>query len=312
MLEQKDLLELENLSKENIELILDTAQKFKKLFTKSVKKFPALKGKTIVNLFYEPSTRTRNSFELAAKRLGADVINIVSNTSSIMKGESLIDTGKTLEAMKVDFIIIRHSISGAPNLLAKNISASVINAGDGFHEHPTQGLLDLFTIKDKIKDIKGKKIVIVGDIAHSRVAKSNIFALKKFGANITLVGPSTLVPESFKTLGVEIDYDLKNAIKNADVINILRIQLERQTKNLFPSISEYVKFYKVTEDLVSSLDSNVIIMHPGPMNREIEISSHLADTKKSVILEQVTNGIAIRMAVLYLLSLFKNISKVSL
>lgn len=304
MLEQKDLLELENLSKKHIELILETAQKFKKLFTKSVKKFPALKGKTIINLFYEPSTRTRNSFELAAKRLGADVINIVSNTSSIMKGESLIDTGKTLESMKVDFIIIRHSISGAPNLLAKNVSASVINAGDGFHEHPTQGLLDLFTIKDKIKNIEGKKVVIVGDIVHSRVAKSNIFALKKFGANITLTGPTTLVPESFKTLGVNIEYDLKKAVKDADVINILRIQLERQS-NLYPSISEYTRFYKVTTELLSSINSKAIVMHPGPMNREIEISSSLADNQNSVILEQVTNGIAIRMAVLYLLSLAK-------
>jgi aspartate carbamoyltransferase catalytic subunit len=306
MLNRKDLISLEDLKISEIQEILNTAIKFKEVFTRSVKKVPALRGKTVVNMFYEPSTRTRNSFELAAKRLSADVINISANMSSVVKGESLIDTGKTLEAMKVDFVVIRHSISGTPKLLAENINASVINAGDGFHEHPTQGLLDLFTIQTKLGDVKNKKVVIVGDIFHSRVAKSNIWALKKFGAEITVVGPSTLVPDSIKNLDIKIEYNLIRALKDADVVNILRIQLERQAKNLFPSIREYTKFYKVTKESLAKANPNVVIMHPGPMNRGIEISSEVADMSNSVINEQVTNGIAIRMAILYLLSLYRN------
>jgi aspartate carbamoyltransferase catalytic subunit len=306
MLNQKDLLSLENLDKEDIQKILETAVNFKEIFTRSVKKVPALKGKTVVNLFYEPSTRTRNSFELAAKRLSADVINISANMSSVVKGESLIDTGKTLEAMKVDFVVIRHSMSGTPKFLAENINASVINAGDGFHEHPTQGLLDLFTMKEKLGDIKGKKVVIVGDIFHSRVAKSNIWALKKFGADITVVGPSTLIPDTITNLGVKVEYELKKALKDADIVNILRIQLERQTQNLFPSLREYTKLYKVTKESLKKSNPDVLIMHPGPMNRGIEISSEVADMPNSVINEQVTNGIAIRMSILYLLSLYRN------
>jgi aspartate carbamoyltransferase catalytic subunit len=306
MLNQKDLLSLENLDKEDIQKILETAVNFKEIFTRSVKKVPALKGKTVVNLFYEPSTRTRNSFELAAKRLSADVINISANMSSVVKGESLIDTGKTLEAMKVDFVVIRHSMSGTPKFLAENINASVINAGDGFHEHPTQGLLDLFTMQEKLGDVKGKKVVIVGDIFHSRVAKSNIWALKKFGADITVVGPSTLIPDTITNLGVKVEYELKKALKDADIVNILRIQLERQTQNLFPSLREYTKLYKVTKESLKKSNPDVLIMHPGPMNRGIEISSEVADMPNSVINEQVTNGIAIRMSILYLLSLYRN------
>jgi len=306
MLNQKDLLDLETLTKEQIEQIIETAISFKEVFTRSVKKVPALRGKTVVNVFYEPSTRTRNSFELAAKSLSADVINVSANMSSIVKGESLIDTGKTLEAMNADFVIIRHGMSGTPKLLAENINASVINAGDGFHEHPTQGLLDVFTIKEKLGDIKNLKVVIVGDIGHSRVAKSNIFALIKLGANVTVVGPPTLIPSTIKSMGVNVEYDIKKALKDADVVNILRIQMERQTKNLFPSLREYTNLYKVTKDLLKYAKSNVLIMHPGPMNRGVEISSEVADMTNSVINEQVTNGIAVRMAVLYLLASYRS------
>ena len=302
MLNQKDLLDLESLTKEQIEHIIETAIPFKDIFTRSVKKVPALRGKTVVNLFYEPSTRTKNSFELAAKRLSADVINVTANMSSIVKGESLIDTGKTLEAMNADFVIIRHGMSGTPKLLAENINASVINAGDGFHEHPTQGLLDLFTMKEKLGNLENLKVVIVGDIGHSRVAKSNIIALKKFGANITVVGPPTLIPATIKSMGVNVEYDIKKALKDADVVNVLRIQLERQTQNLFPSIREYTNLYKLTKDVLKQAKPNVLVMHPGPMNRGVEISSEVADMSNSVINEQVTNGIAIRMAVLYLLA----------
>ncbi len=306
MLPKKDLLDLETLTKDEIEHILENAVSFKEIFTRSVKKVPALRGKTVVNLFYEPSTRTRNSFELAAKRLSADVINITTQMSSVVKGESLIDTGKTLEAMNADFVIVRHSISGTPKLLAENINASVINAGDGFHEHPTQGLLDLYTIKEKLGKIRNLKVVLVGDIGHSRVAKSNIWALKKFGAKITVVGPPTLIPRTMEELGITIEYDLKKALEDADVVNVLRIQLERQSQNLFPSVREYANLYKLTKESLKKAKPGVIVMHPGPMNRGVEISSEVADMKNSVINEQVTNGIAIRMAVLYLLSLARN------
>ncbi len=302
-LKSKDLLGLEYLTKEEIELVLDTAVPFKDLFTRSVKKVPTLRGKTVVLLFYEPSTRTRTSFELAAKRLSADVINITVSTSSVVKGEGLIDTGKTLEAMKSDFVVIRHGMSGAPNVLARNITASVINAGDGLHEHPTQGLLDIFTIREKKKRIKELKVVIVGDILHSRVAKSNIWGLTKLGAEVCVVGPATLIPQEIKELGVKIYYHLEDALPGADVINILRVQLERQKQNLFfPSLHEYTLLYGITGERLKLAKKDVLVMHPGPLNRGIEISSEVADGPSSVIEEQVTNGIAIRMAVLYLLA----------
>jgi aspartate carbamoyltransferase catalytic subunit len=299
---RKDLLGLEDLDKKEIQTIIDSVKPFKSLFTRSIKKAPALIGKTVVNLFYEPSTRTRTSFEIAAKRLSADVVNIATATSSVVKGESLIDTGKTLEAMKADIIIIRHSLAGTPEILAKNLNASIINAGDGFHEHPTQGLLDLYTIYEKKKKIEGLKILLVGDILHSRVAKSNIWALTKMGAKLRVVGPPTLIPKNIKDLGVEIFYDLDKAIKDVDVVNILRIQMERQQENLFPSVHEYVELYQVTSERLANAKPDVLIMHPGPMNRGIEISSSVADSPSAVINEQVTNGIAVRMAVLYLLA----------
>jgi len=297
----KDLLGLENLDKKDLQQILDSVKPFKSLFTRSVKKAPTLMGKTVVTLFYEPSTRTRTSFEIAAKRLSADVVNIAVNTSSVVKGESLIDTGKTLEAMKADYVVIRHSLSGTPELLARNLNASIINAGDGFHEHPTQGLLDLYTMYDKKKKIEGLKVLLVGDIRHSRVAKSNIWALTKMGASVAVAGPPTLIPKELKDIGVKVFYNLDEAIKNADVVNILRIQLERQQENLFPSVREYVSLYQLNEERLAKAKPGVIVMHPGPMNRGIEISSSVADSPNAVINEQVTNGIAVRMAVLYLL-----------
>jgi aspartate carbamoyltransferase catalytic subunit len=301
-LRQKSLLGLEHLDKKEIELILDTARPFKSLFTRSIKKVPTLRGKTVVTLFYEPSTRTRTSFEIAAKRLSADVVNVAMSTSSVVKGESLIDTGKTMEAMKADFMIIRHSLAGAPAVLARNVHASVINAGDGFHEHPTQGLLDLYTIREKKKRIAGLKILLVGDILHSRVAKSNIWGLTKLGAEIRVAGPSTLIPPAIGDLGVKVYYNLDEALVGVDVVNILRIQLERQQENLFPSVHEYIELYQMTKERVARAKPDVMIMHPGPMNRGIEISSEVADSPAAVIYEQVTNGIAVRMAVLYLLS----------
>jgi aspartate carbamoyltransferase catalytic subunit len=301
-LRQKDLLGLEHLEKKEIELILDTARPFKSLFTRSIKKVPTLRGKTIVNLFYEPSTRTRTSFEIAAKRLSADVVNVAVSTSSVVKGESLIDTGKTLEAMKADFMVIRHSLAGGPAVLARNVHATVINAGDGFHEHPTQGLLDLYTIREKKKRIAGLKVLLVGDILHSRVAKSNIWGLTKMGAEVRVSGPPTLIPSAITDLGVKVYYDLNEALEGVDVVNILRIQVERQQENLFPSVHEYIELYQMTKERVAKARPDVMIMHPGPMNRGIEISSEVADSPSAVIYEQVTNGIAVRMAVLYLLS----------
>ncbi|MHB9156260.1 MAG: aspartate carbamoyltransferase catalytic subunit [Endomicrobiales bacterium] len=302
VLHQKDLLGLEQLDIKEIELILDAVPPFKSLFTRSIKKVPTLRGKTVVNLFYEPSTRTRTSFEIAAKRLSADVVNVSVSTSSVVKGESLIDTGKTLEAMKADFIVIRHSLAGAPAVLARNMHASIVNAGDGFHEHPTQGLLDLYTIREKKRRIEGLKVLLVGDILHSRVAKSNIWGLTKLGAEVRVSGPPTLIPPAIRELGVTVYYDLDEALQGVDVVNILRIQLERQQENLFPSVHEYVELYQVTKDRLRQARPDVMVMHPGPMNRGIEISSEVADSPAAVINEQVTNGIAVRMAVLYLLS----------
>jgi len=298
-LQRKDLLDIASLSKEEIELILDTAKPFKNLFTKSVKKTNFLQGKTVLNIFYEPSTRTRTSFEIAEKRLGADVINVTVSTSSVVKGESLLDTIKTLLSMKVDAIVIRHSSAGAPNFIAERINASVINGGDGFHAHPTQALLDMFTIREKFGTLKDINVALIGDILFSRVARSNIHGLKKMGANVRVIGPATLIPKGIEEMGVEVYYNLEDGLKNVNVVNILRIQRERQKQMLFPTIREYNRLFAIDESTLK--DKNVLVMHPGPMNRGIEISDYIADSKQAVILEQVTNGIAIRMAVLYLL-----------
>lgn len=301
-LRNKHLLGLEYLTPEEIELILETARPFKDLFTRSIKKVPTLRGRTVVLLFYEPSTRTRISFELAAKRLSADMVNVAASSSSIQKGESLIDTVKNLEAMKVDFIVLRHSMAGAAELVARNVHAAVINAGDGCHEHPTQGLLDLFTIKHKKGKIAGLKVVIIGDVLHSRVARSNIWGLTKLGAKVTVCAPATLIPKEIERLGVKVTYNLREALNGAEVINVLRLQLERQKEHLFPSLEEYTEFYGLDSEKLSWANRSCLVLHPGPMNRGIEISSEVADGVQSVILEQVTNGIAIRMAVLYLLA----------
>ena len=296
---RKDLLSLEELSREEIELILQTSDSFKEVSTRDVKKVPALRGKTIANLFFEPSTRTRTSFELAAKRLSADTVNFSSAGSSTSKGESLRDTAKNIEAMHVDTIVMRHSSSGSAEYLARSVKAGVINAGDGIHEHPTQGLLDIFTIKEKKGRIEGIKVCLVGDILHSRVARSNIWGLKKLGAKITVCGPPTLIPKKIEELGVEISYDLDKVIGEQDVLNILRIQLERQEGAFFPSIREYAAEYGISAERMKKAKPDVIIMHPGPVNRGVEIAGEVADGARSVILDQVTNGVAVRMAVLY-------------
>jgi len=297
----KHLLGIQQLSTSDIKAILTTAESFLEISSREVKKVPILRGKTVINLFFEPSTRTRSSFELAAKRLSADITNFNRQTSSAVKGETLKDTVLNLEAMKTDSIIIRHSTAGAPHYISTFCQSHIINAGDGSHEHPTQALLDAFTIRQEKKEIKGLKIVIVGDILHSRVARSNIFLLKKLGAKIVLVGPPPLLPEEFKKFGTDLDFSLDRAIEGADVIMMLRIQLERQQKNLIPSLREYRNLFSLTPKRFRRAKRNAIIMHPGPINRGIEISADLADSVKSVILKQVENGVAIRMAVLYLL-----------
>jgi aspartate carbamoyltransferase catalytic subunit len=297
---KKDLLGLEGMSADELNLILDTATSFKEISERPVKKVPALRGKTVVNLFFEPSTRTRASFELAEKRLSADSISISKATSSVVKGESLRDTAENLQAMKIDVIVIRHASAGSPHFLARLLDASVINAGDGAHEHPTQGLLDIFTLREKLGSLEGKKIVIVGDIAHSRVARSNIFGLVTLGADVTVCGPPTMMPVRIRELGVTVESDLNRAVEGADAINVLRVQLERQNVNLFPSLDEYSAIYGVTRDTVARMKPEGIVMHPGPMNRGVEISHDVADSERAVILQQVTNGVAVRMAALYL------------
>ncbi len=299
---KKDLLGLEYLTAEEIEFILYTAASFKEVTTRQIKKVPALRGKTVVNLFYEPSTRTRASFELAAKRLSADVLNIAVESSSVRKGETLIDTGKNIEALKIDIIVVRHNCSGAPNILARSVESSVVNAGDGWHEHPTQALLDIFTLKEKLGRIDGLKVSIIGDIAHSRVARSNIWGLTKLGAKVTVCAPKILIPEGIERLGVRATTDLEEALDGADAINVLRMQFERDAAVAFPSKLEYLKQYGITSERLAKCRKDIIVMHPGPINRGIEMSSEVADGKNSVILEQVTNGIAVRMAVLYLVS----------
>lgn len=298
----KDLVGIKELSREDIELILNTASSFKDVLKRDIKKVPALRGKTVVNLFFEPSTRTRTSFELAEKRLSTDVLNFSVPTSSVVKGESLFDTIKTIEAYGVDFIVIRHASSGVPHFIANNVDASVINAGDGINEHPTQALLDAFSIIEKKGSLSGLKIAIVGDILHSRVAKSNIYLLSKFGAEIRLIGPPTMIPEFEQDLQLSVYYDMDEGLKDVDVIMMLRIQMERQGKGFFPSTFEYFKNWGLDLRRLRLAKKDALVMHPGPMNRGIEISSDVADSGQSIILEQVTNGLAVRMAVMYLLS----------
>lgn len=301
----KDLLGIKNLSIEEINLIFETADKFKEVLNRPIKKVPSLRHLTIANVFFENSTRTKLSFELAQKRLSADVINFSSSVSSVNKGESLLDTINNILVMKVDMIVMRHPNPGAPHLVANNIDASVINAGDGTHEHPTQALLDAYTIREKFGDVKNKKIAIVGDIYHSRVAISNIYALKKLGAKVMLCGPSTLIPKHIGSMGVLIENNIEKALEWCDVANVLRIQLERQKNKFFPSLREYSLYFGINKKLLNKINKDIIIMHPGPINRGVELNSDVADSKNSIILDQVENGVAIRMAVMYLLSLNK-------
>jgi aspartate carbamoyltransferase catalytic subunit len=296
---RKDLTGLDELSAEEIIFLLDTARAFKGVGERSLKKVPALRGKTLVNFFVEPSTRTRTSFEVAAMRLSADVVNISATASSLQKGETLKDTALNLQALHADIIVLRHSSPGSSKFLAERLDSSIINAGDGAHEHPTQGLLDIFTIREKFGKIEGLNIAIVGDILFSRVARSNIFGLLKLGAKVTLVGPSTLVPKRFEKLGVRVSHRIDEILAEADVVNLLRIQHERQRKEYFPGLGEYVALFGLTKARAEKLKPSCLIMHPGPINRGVEIDSEVADGKQSVILEQVTNGIAVRMAVLY-------------
>jgi aspartate carbamoyltransferase catalytic subunit len=299
---RKHLIEISNLSRREIEFILDTAQSFEEFSTRSIKKVPTLRGKVVVNMFFEDSTRTRNSFTLAASRLSADVIEFTEKSSSVSKGETLIDTARNLEAMGVDIVVIRHSAGGAPKLLTRSINACVVNAGDGYHEHPTQALLDVYTIRQVRGSLDGLKIGIVGDIAHSRVARSDIYAMTKLGAQVTLVGPPTLMPPRVQDLPVKVSHNLDAVIEDLDVINMLRIQFERLGGNPFPSVREYSHFFGLTVDRMQRAKSDMLVMHPGPMNRGVEIESEVADGPNSVILKQVANGLAVRMAVLFLVN----------
>ena len=301
-LNKKDLLGMQDLSIDEINLILDTAESFIEVSTREIKKVPTLRGKTVINLFMEPSTRTRTSFEIAGKRLSADTINISATASSVVKGETLIDTAKNLEAMNPDVIVIRHSASGAPHMLAKRVKQSVINAGDGAHEHPTQALLDMMTIKARKGRISGLKVAIVGDIAHSRVARSNIYGLTRMGAQVTVAGPATMLPRHIERMGVSVHSRIEEAVKGADVIMMLRIQTERERQNLFPSLREYARCFCLNRRNIRLAKDDALVMHPGPINRGIEIAPEIADGPASVILEQVTNGVAVRMALLYLLT----------
>ncbi|WMJ72743.1 aspartate carbamoyltransferase catalytic subunit [Cytophagaceae bacterium ABcell3] len=298
----KHLLGIEDLKKEDIQLIFETADNFKEVINRQIKKVPSLRDITIANVFFENSTRTRLSFELAQKRLSADVINFSSSSSSVKKGETLVDTVKNILAMKVDMIVMRHASVGAPHFLAKHVDAKIVNAGDGTHEHPTQALLDTYSIRERTGDVAGKKVCIFGDILHSRVALSNIFALQKLGAEVMVCGPNTLLPTYINSLGVKVELDVRKALEWCDVANVLRIQLERQTIKYFPSLREYAMYYGINKELLDSLDKEIVIMHPGPINRGVELSSDVADSHHSIILDQVENGVAVRMAVLYLLA----------
>src|SRR5689334_6645355 len=299
---RKHLLDIESLSPDEILTVLDTARAFKAVGERAIKKVPALRGRTVVNLFIEPSTRTRISFELAEQRLSADIINFTAEASSLKKGETLKDTARNLEALNTDFIVIRHSAAGAAAFLSRVMDAHIINAGDGSHEHPTQALLDAFTIREKKGKIEGLNVTILGDILYSRVARSNIWALTKLGAKVTLCGPSTLVPKIFEKMGCRVTYDVEDAIQNADIINLLRIQHERQRKSMFPSLTEYATLFGLNRDRLTRTKPDSLIMHPGPINRGVEIDSDVADCERSVVLEQVTNGLAVRMAVLFLVN----------
>lgn len=301
-LKTKHLLGIKNLDREDIELIFQTASNFKEVINRPIKKVPSLRDVTVANVFFENSTRTKLSFELAEKRLSADVINFSASGSSVKKGETLLDTVNNILAMKVDMVVMRHSSPGAPHFLANHIDANIINAGDGTHEHPTQALLDTFSIKEKCGEVEGKKVVIVGDILHSRVALSNIFALQTLGAEVMVCGPATLLPKHISELGVKVETSIQKALEWCDVANILRIQLERQQMKYFPSLREYAQYFGVNKQLLDSLNKEITIMHPGPINRGVEITSDVADSEHSIILQQVENGVAIRMAVLYLLA----------
>ena len=299
---KNNLLGIKELSLEEIELIFETADNFKDVINRPIKKVPSLRDVTIANIFFENSTRTQLSFELAEKRLSADVINFSSSSSSVKKGETLLDTVNNILSMKVDMIVIRHSSPGAPHFLAKHVNSKIVNAGDGTHEHPTQALLDAYSIRERLGSIEGKKVVIVGDILHSRVALSNIFALQKLGAEVMVCGPATLLPKYISALGVKVELDIRKALNWCDAANILRIQLERQKRSYFPSLREYSLYYGVNKEMINALDKEIIILHPGPINRGVEITSSVADADNALILDQVENGVAIRMAVLYLLA----------
>lgn len=300
--DQRHLLDLESVSKDEIQIILEHTKVFREVLDRPIKKVAPLRGLTIVNLFFEPSTRTRLSFELAEKRLSADIINFSSSTSSVKKGETLKDTVRNIEAMKVDMIVIRHPSAGAPYFLTQFCDSVVINAGDGQHEHPTQGLLDLFSIQQKYESFEGLRVVLMGDAKHSRVIRSNIWGLKKLGASVAVCGPPTLLPVELEKMGVDIYTNVDEALDGADVVNIMRIQLERQSAGLLPSLREYTSFFGITKERLKRLNKNYTVMHPGPMNRGIEITTGVADSDSSIILDQVTNGVAVRMAVLYLLA----------
>ena len=301
-LSQRHLLGIKNLTRQDLELIFETADNFKDVINRPIKKVPSLRDVTIANVFFENSTRTRLSFELAEKRLSADVVNFSTSTSSVKKGETLLDTVNNILAMKVDMVVMRHASVGAPHFLAKHIKANIINAGDGTHEHPTQALLDSFSIREKLGAVEGKKIAISGDILHSRVALSNIFALKKLGAEVMVCGPPTLLPKHIASLGVIVEWDVKKALAWCDVANVLRIQLERQQIKYFPSLREYSLYYGINKKILDDLKKEIVLMHPGPVNRGVELTSDAADSHHSIILDQVENGVAIRMAVLYLLA----------
>ncbi len=298
--QKKDLIGLESLTREEIELILETASSFKQVSARDVKKVPALRGRTVVNLFFEPSTRTKTSFELAAKRLSADVLSFDVATSSTSKGETIVDTAKNIEAMQVDCFIVRHSVSGAADMIGREVSSAVINAGDGCHEHPTQALLDLYTVKEQLGRIEGLKVSIIGDIMHSRVARSNIWGFTRLGAHVTLCGPPTIIPNGMESLGAEVTYEVDRALKGADVVYLLRLQKERQKEMFLSSLKEYSMFYGIDEKRYADIKKRALVMHPGPMNRGVEIKPFVAEKESRLILSQVTNGIAVRMAVLYL------------
>lgn len=301
-LSQKHLLGIKDITRDDIELIFETADNFKEIINRPIKKVPSLRDVTIANIFFENSTRTRLSFELAEKRLSADVINFSASNSSVKKGETLLDTVNNILAMKVDMVVMRHSSPGAAHYLSKHIAANIVNAGDGTHEHPTQALLDSFSIREKLGNVSGKKVAIIGDILHSRVALSNIFALQKLGAKVMVCGPPTLLPKFIGQLGVQVEFDVKKALQWCDVANVLRIQLERQQIKYFPSLREYSIYYGITRKMLEDLMKPILVMHPGPINRGVELSSDAADSKHSIILDQVENGVAVRMAVLYLLA----------